>query len=88
MFVIRAIHPACSCWVYLAKDSWNRKCHDGSMYYWSTNMMIGAMKFETPEEGMKKIDRLKIKKGMTGIEASPFIEGVQTVYLDPDKEPV
>jgi len=51
-------------------------------------MMIGAMKFETPEEGMKKIDRLKIKKGMTGIEASPFIEGVQTVYLDPDKEPV
>lgn len=85
--LIRAIHPGSSVWVYLAKDTWNRK-HDGSVYYWSNNMMIAPVIFDSEDAALKKLKRLKIKDQVKKPEVIVLQPGVQIVELNEEEQAI
>lgn len=82
--VIRAKYPSSSVWVFLAKDSFNRRDSDtGSVYYWSNNLAIAPVLFDSEEEGFKKLNRLKrVKEQVSEAEIFPYVAGKQIFYLD------
>lgn len=78
-YIVRARAENFGVWVFLAKD--NRKIN-GTAYYWSTNMAIATCLFDTPEEALRKLERLKIRNKYPDLEIVHFEEGVQIVNLN------
>jgi hypothetical protein len=83
-FIIRAKYKSLGIWLFLAKDSLGR-LNNGSVYYWSTNMAISTCLFDSAEEALKKLARLKIKNDHPEHEVALFEPGIQTVYLNGKK---
>ena len=79
--IIRAVYPYSSVYVFLAKDTFGRRGESGSVYYWSNNMAIATVQFESAEKALKLLRRLKIKNDVKGHQLVPFEEGVQIVYI-------
>lgn len=85
--VVRALYKApyrTSTFVFLSKDTFNRKCEiTGSVYYWSNNQSISPCLFDNDEEALKKLNRLKKPKDVVSdIVIVPFIPGKQIFYTD------
>lgn len=80
-FIIRAKNQTLGIWIFLAKDAFGR-VSNGSVYYWSTNMAIATCLFDSPEEALKKLARLKIRNKYPEHEVALFEPDVQIVYLN------